>query len=48
MALSNIFVKNDFYKILLDYCINSRVCNYGNRAMIGPLWTVIINFLFIF
>ena len=34
MALSNIFVKfflykKNFYKILLDYCINSWVCNYG-------------------
>ena len=34
MALSNIFVKvfciKEFYKKnLLDYCINSRVCNYG-------------------
>ena len=41
MALSNIFVKvfciKGFYKILLDYCINSRVCNYGKRAVIGPL-----------
>ena len=48
MALSNIFVKKDFYKILLDYCINSWVCNYGKRAVIGPLWIVIIHFLFIF
>ena len=34
MALSNIFFcksvlyKRIFYKIVLDYCINSRVCNY--------------------
>ena len=44
MALSNIFCKKcfvykDFYKILLDYCINSRVCNYCTRAVIGPLRT---------
>ena len=42
MALSNIFVKvfciKGFYKIILGYCINSRVCNYGKRAVIGPLW----------
>ena len=48
MALSNIFCKSvlykkDFYKILLDYCINSRVRNYSKRAMIGPLRTVIIH-----
>ena len=54
MALSDIFFcisvlyKNDFYKILLDYCINSRVCNYGKRAVIGPIRTVIIHFLCIF
>ena len=39
MALSNIFVKvfciKGFYKKnknLLDYCINSRVCNYGKGS----------------
>ena len=48
MALSNIFVKKDFYKILSDYCINIRVCNYCKRAVMGPLWIVIIHFLFIF
>ena len=42
MALSNIFVKvfciKEFYKkIILDYCINSRLCNYVKRAVIGPL-----------
>ena len=53
MALSNIFFKRVLYKrifikILLDYCINNRVCNYGKRVVIGPLRTVIIHFLFIF
>ena len=53
VALSNIFVKvfciKGFYKkILLDYCINSRVCNYGKKAVIEPLRTVIIHYLFIF
>ena len=49
MALSNIFFcKSVLYKIILDYYINSRVSNYGKRAVIGPLWAVIIHFLFIF
>ena len=52
VALSNIFVNvfciKGFFKILLDYCINSRVCNYGKRVVIGPLRIVIIHFLFIF
>ena len=53
MALSNIFVKvfciKGFYKkILLDYCINRRACNYGKRVVIEPLQTAIIHFLFIF
>ena len=53
MGLSNIFVKvfcikGFLKKILLDYCINSWVCNYGKRAVIGPLQTVIIHILFIF
>ena len=53
MVLSNFFfVKvyciKDFYKIILDYCINSLVCNYGKRVVIRPLRTVIIHFLFLF
>ena len=41
MALSNFFCKRVlykmiFYKILLDYCINSQVYNYGKMAMIRP------------
>ena len=48
MALSNIFCKSVLYKILLDYYINSQVCNYGKSVVIGPLRTVIIHFLFIF
>ena len=31
---------------ILNYCINSRVCNYAKRVVIGPLQTVIIHFLF--
>ena len=52
VALSNIFVKvfvlKDFYKILLDYCMNSWVCNYSKRVMIRFLRTVIECFIFIF
>ena len=40
------FVKSMLYKrivtkFFLDYCLNSGVCNYGKRVMIGLLWTVI-------
>ena len=28
------YVKRIVIKFFLDYCINSRVCNYGKRAMI--------------
>ena len=47
------FVKSILYKRIVikffwDYCINSRVCNYGKRAVIGLLRTVIKLFIFIF
>ena len=47
------FVKIILYKRIVtkffcDYCLNSRVCNYGKRAMIGLLQTVIKRFIFIF
>ena len=47
------FVKKSvLYKIIVtkffyDYCLNSRVCNYGKRAVIGLLRTVIKRFIFI-
>ena len=47
------FVKSILYKIIVtkffwDYCLNSRVCNYGKRVVIGLLRTVIKCFIFIF
>ena len=47
------FVKSILYKrivskFFLDYCINSRVCNYGKRPVIGLLRVVIKCFTFIF
>ena len=47
------FVKSILYKIIVikffwDYCINSRVCNYGKRVVIRLLQTVIKCFTFIF
>ena len=47
------FVKIILYKIIeikffWDYCINSRVCNYGKRVVIGLLWVVTKCFIFIF
>ena len=47
------FVKSILYKRIVtkffwDYCINSRVCNYGKRAVIELLWIVIKCFILIF
>ena len=47
------FVKNILYKRIVikffwDYCLNSRVCNYGKRAVIELLRNVINCFTFIF
>ena len=46
------FVKSILYKRIVtkfwDYCLNSRVCNYFKRVMIGLLRTVIRCFIFIF
>ena len=47
------FVKNILYKRIVikffwNYCINSRVCKYGKRSVIGLLRTVIKRFIFIF
>ena len=43
------FVKSILYKRIVtkffwDYCLNSRVCNYGKRAVIGLLRMVIVLF----
>ena len=53
MALNNLCKKSILYKrivikLFLDYCLNSRVCNYGKRDVIGFLRTVIKYFIFIF
>ena len=53
LPLSNIFVRNILYtkiitKFFWDYCLNSRVCNYGKRVVIGLLRIVIKSFTFIF
>ena len=47
------FVKSVMYKRIViklfwDYCINSRVCNYGKRVVIELLRIVIKRFIFIF
>ena len=47
------FVKSILYKTIVtkffwDYCLNSRVCNYVERAVIGLLQTVIKYFILIF
>ena len=52
-GLSITFIKSILYKRIVtkffwDYCLNSRVCNYGKRAVIGLLQTVIKYFILIF
>ena len=52
-GLDSTFVKSILYKrivtkFFLDYCLNSLICNYGKRAVIGFLRTVIKCFIFIF
>ena len=48
------FVKKSIlYKIIVtkffwDYCVNSQVCNYGKKAVIGLLRIIIKCFIFIF
>ena len=47
------FVKSVLYKRIVtkffwDYCLNSRVCIYSKRVMIGLLRIVIKCFIFIF
>ena len=47
------FVKSILYKRIVskffwDYCLNSWVCNYGKRVVIGLLRTVIKCFILIF
>ena len=47
------FVKSILYKRIVikffwDYYINSRVCNYGKKVMIGLLRVLIKCFTFIF
>ena len=47
------FVKSILYKRIVikffwDYCLNSRVCNYGKRVVIGFLRVILKYFTFIF
>ena len=37
----SILYKRIVIKFFLDYCLNSRVCNYGKRVVIRLLWAVI-------
>ena len=43
-----ILYKRTVIKFFWDYCLNSRVCNYGKRVMIGLLRVVIKCVIFIF
>ena len=52
-GLDIFFVKIILYKRIVtkffcDYCLNSRVCDYGKRVVIGLLRTLIKHFIFIF
>ena len=44
----SILYKRIVIKFFWDYCLNSRVCNYGKRVVIGLLQAVIKCFTFIF
>ena len=46
--VKNIFNKRIVTKFFWDYCLNSRVCNYGKRVVIELLRTVIKCFILIF
>ena len=46
--LKSILYKRIVVKFFWDYCINSRVCMYGKRVVIGLLRTIIKCFIFIF
>ena len=46
--LKSILYKRIVIKFFWDYCLNSLVCNYGKRVMIGLLRAVIKFFTFIF
>ena len=52
-SLDITFVKSILYKRIViklfwNYCLNSRLYNYGKRVMIGLLQTVVKCFNFIF
>ena len=44
--VKSILYKRTIIKLFWDYCLNSRVCNYGKRVVIGLLRTVIKCFIF--
>ena len=46
--VQSILYKRIVTKFFWDYCLNSRVCNYGKRVVIGLLWTIFKCFIFIF
>ena len=46
--VKSILYKRSVIKFFWDYCLNSRLCNYGKRAMIELLHAVIKCFTFIF
>ena len=41
ICVKSILYKRIIIKFFWDYCLNSRVCNYGKRAVIGLLQAVI-------
>ena len=46
--IKSILYKRIAIKFFWDYCLNSQVCNYCKRTMIGLLRAVIKCFTFIF
>ena len=47
-CVKSILYKRIVSKFFWDYCLNSQVCNYGKRSVIGLLRTVIKCFILIF
>ena len=47
-SVKSILYKRIVSKFFWDYCLNSRLCNYGKKAVIILLQTVIKCFIFIF
>ena len=46
--VKSILYKRTITKLFCDYCLNIWICNYGKKAVIGLLRTIIKCFILIF